>query len=282
MRVVSKYGLGKLVVLLTVAAMLFSVFGPTEASAATTSLTITKYASDKTTVLDQRTVTYQELRDGQLSDGTPIPIMGDGSTRYYHQGPVFIDDPDPETQELLRWNEAEDRNWDTKDMGAVKGTNVKDLCELVGGMAEGDTLQIKASDGFKKEYAYKNVYQYSDREGPMVVCWYKDGKYPDSGYTDGMRLVWFAEATYKEGPTDVKGLPSGYYYVFGNWDWRLAAESKYWHYYNEYPTTTGLSVQNVNALVIYSTQAPKATWYVDDSGEADFTTIQAAVTAISG
>ena len=40
-------------------------------------------------------------------------------------------------------------------MGAVKGTNVKDLCELVGGMAEGDTLQIKASDGFKKEYAYK-------------------------------------------------------------------------------------------------------------------------------
>lgn len=280
MRVVSKYGLGKLVVLLTVAAMLFSVFGPTEASAATTSLTITKYASDKTTVLDQRTVTYQELRDGQLSDGTPIPIMGDGSTRYYHQGPVFIDDPDPETQELLRWNEAEDTNWDTKDMGAVKGTNVKDLCELVGGMAEGDTLQIKASDGFKKEYAYKNVYQYSDREGPMVVCWYKDGKYPDSGYTDGMRLVWFAEATYKEGPTDVIGLPSGDYNVFGNWDWRLAAESKYWYYYNnQYPTTTGLSVQNVNALVIYSTQAPKATWYVDDSGEADFTTIQAAVTA---
>ncbi|MGI5941888.1 MAG: NosD domain-containing protein [Pelotomaculaceae bacterium] len=282
MRVVSNNGSGKLVVLLTVVAMLFTLFmfAPNDASAATTSLTITKYASDKTTVLDQRTVTYQELRDGQLSDGTPIPIMGDGSTHYYHQGPVFIDDPDPETQELLRWNEAEDRNWDNKDMGAVKGTNVKDLCELVGGMAEGDTLQIKASDGFKKEYAYKNVYQYSDREGPMVVCWYKDGKYPDSGYTDGMRLVWFAEATYKEGPTDVIGLPSGYYNVFGNWDWRLAAESKYWYYYNnQYPTTTGLSVQNVNALVIYSTQAPKATWYVDDSGEADFTTIQAAVTA---
>lgn len=187
MRVVSNNGSGKLVVLLTVVAMLFTLFmfAPNDASAATTSLTITKYASDKTTVLDQRTVTYQELRDGQLSDGTPIPIMGDGSTHYYHQGPVFIDDPDPETQELLRWNEAEDRNWDNKDMGAVKGTNVKDLCELVGGMAEGDTLQIKASDGFKKEYAYKNVYQYSDREGPMVVCWYKDGKYPDSGYTDG-------------------------------------------------------------------------------------------------
>jgi hypothetical protein len=104
--------------------------------------------------------------------------MGDGETRYYHQGPVFKDDPDPDMQELLRWNEEEDQNWDVKDMGAVKGNNVKDLCELVGGMAEGDTLQNQARDGLKKTFAYKNVYQYEDREGPMVVCWYQDGKYP--------------------------------------------------------------------------------------------------------
>jgi len=282
-RIVSKNGLGKLAVMLTVVAMLFSLcaFDLNEASAAsTTSLTIKKLASDKTTVLDQRTVTFQELREGQLSDGTTMPILGDGITHYYHQGPVFVDDPDPETQELLRWNEEEDLNWDSKDMGALKGTNVRDLCELVGGMAEGDTLQFKAIDGFKKDFAYKNVYQYSDREGPMVVCWYNNGEYPDSGFRDGMRLVWFAEATYKEGPSNIMGLPTGYYHVFGNWDWRLAAEPQYWYYYNnQYPTTTGLSVQTVSEITIFSTQTPKTTWYVDGSGEADFTTIQAAVTA---
>ena len=53
-----------------------------------------------------------------------IPVMG--MVHYYHQGPVFIDDSDPVKQEELRWNEAEDITKD-KDMGAVKGTNVKDL-----------------------------------------------------------------------------------------------------------------------------------------------------------
>ena len=113
MRVVSNNGSGKLVVLLTVVAMLFTLFmfAPNDASAATTSLTITKYASDKTTVLDQRTVTYQELRDGQLSDGTPIPIMGDGSTLLSGAGLYRRSRPE---QELLRWNEAKDRNWDNR------------------------------------------------------------------------------------------------------------------------------------------------------------------------
>ncbi|MDD2442874.1 MAG: S-layer homology domain-containing protein [Desulfotomaculaceae bacterium] len=244
--------------LLTVIFALAAVL-PQPAAAATTTLTVKKLASDGKTVLAEKTITYQELRDGKLSDGTSIPVLGDGTTRYYHQGPVFIDDPDQEIEQELRWNEAEDQNWDTKDMGALKGTNLKDLCNLVGGMAEGDTLEMKASDGFKKTFAYKNIYQYTNREGPMVICWQKDGQYPDSGYTDGMRLVWFAEATYKEG---MKDLPAGNYHVFGNWDWRLAAESQYWYFwYNgleKYPTTTGLSVQNISELIIYSTEQTAA------------------------
>ncbi|MDD2553523.1 MAG: PKD domain-containing protein, partial [Desulfotomaculaceae bacterium] len=251
-----RYGLGMLMVTLLV--MLSAVYAPPEASAATTSLTIKKLASDKTTVLEERTVTYQELEAGKLNDGTSIQVTGDGNTRYYHQGPVFVDNPDEATQEMLRWNEAEDTNWDTKDMGALKGTNVKDLCNLVGGMVPGDTLRIKATDGLTKTFAYKNVYEYTDREGPMVVCWYKDGKYPDSGYSDGMRLVWFAKATYKEGPTSIGGLPSGDYHVFGNWDWHEAADPEYWYYYmqgsEKYPTTTGLSVQYVSELTIYSNE----------------------------
>ena len=35
-------------------------------------------------------------------------------------------------------------------MGAVKGTNVKDLCDLVGGMNAGETLKIAAPDGFSR------------------------------------------------------------------------------------------------------------------------------------
>lgn len=224
---------------------------PQPATAATTSLTITKLASDGTTVLKQRTVDYTWLMEN-------MEIMGDGVTRYYHQGPVFIDDPDPKKQEELRWNEEEDTNWDTKDMGAVRGTNAKDLCELVGGMKEGDKLKFKAVDGWSRTFAYKNVYEYSDREGPIVVCWEKDGEYPDSGYSDGMRMVWFAEATEKaDGP---KG--SGLYHVFGNYDWKLAAaDPSDWYYYaGEYPTTTGLSGQMISELIIYSNEPVPATY----------------------
>jgi PKD repeat protein/DMSO/TMAO reductase YedYZ molybdopterin-dependent catalytic subunit len=232
-------GLGMFLVAFLV--MLSLVFIPANASAAgTTSLTITKLDSDGLTVLAEETVTYEWLEEN-------LPVMGDGNIHYYHQGPVFVDNSDPETQEMLRWNPKEDTNIETKDMGAVMGTNVKDLCELVGGMEEGDEIQIKAIDGFKKTFAYKNVYEYSDREGPMVICWYKDGEYPDGGYRDGMRLVWFADTLVN---------PWGYH-VFGNWDWHEAADPEYWYYYQgEYPTTTGLSVQNVSQLIIYNETAP--------------------------
>ena len=154
-------------------------------------------------------------------------------------------------------------------MGAVMGANVRDICDLVGGMQEGDRLEIIARDGFKKEFAYKNVYEYDeDREGPMVLCWYKDGMYPESGYNEGMRLVWFAAPTYKEGPTSIEELPSGDYHVFGNWDWHEAADPKYWYYYQgEYPTTTGLSVQNVSKINIYELAAPPVLTAANESNE---------------
>jgi len=241
MKRLARHGLGILMAILL--AMLPVVFAPTEASAAgTTSLTIKKLASDGKIILAERTVDYK-----WLMDPANIDVMGDGETHYYHQGPVFIDDPDEETEQMLRWNPEEDTNVLEKDMGAVKGTNVKDLCELVGGMEEGDTLTIKARDGLKKTFAYKNVYQYSDREGPMVVCWYKDGQYPDTGYNEGMRLVWFADNSVN---------PWGVH-AFGNWDWHEAADPQYWYYYigsggELYPTTTGLSVQYVSELIINS------------------------------
>ncbi len=211
--------------------------------AATTQIHLVKYANDGTTILAEKTLTYHEMED-------TLPVQGDGSTHYYHQGPVFIDDTDPSTQEQLRWNAAEDTNVQEKDIGAVKGTDLKVLCNLVGGMSSGDTVKIKATDGFTKEFAYKNVYTPPSRQGPIVITWYKDGQYPDSGYFDGMKLVFFADAS-----VNPWGL-----HAFGNYDWHESADQQYWYYYQsgdeKYPTTTGLAVKYVSDILIYSNLPP--------------------------
>jgi PKD repeat protein len=217
---------------------------------ATIAVKITKLANDGTTVLSQTVKTYQWLSSN-------LPVLGDGTTHYYLQGPVFVDDPDPDTQAMLRWNQDEDTNVQDKDMGALKGTNLTSLCGLVGGMSSGETLKVKSSDGWNMTFAYENVYQYSSREGPMVLTWYKNGQCPDSGYGEGMRLVWFADNS-----TNPWGI-----HVFGNWDWHEAADSQYWYYYNGgtlqnpnlYPTTTGLSGTYVSELIINSTLPPPPT-----------------------
>ncbi len=208
-----------------------------EAPAATTEIHITRYANDRTTLLNETTVTYQWMMDN-------LPVMGDGVTHYYHQGPVFLDDPDEATEEMIRWNAAEDTNVREKDMGAVKGTAVKDLVNLVGGMEPGDTVTIKAVDGFSKTFGYRNVYLSPDRQGPMVITWYREdeGHVPD--YSSGMRLIFFADAS-----TNLWGI-----HAFGNWDWHESADPEYYYYYSQgserYPTTTGLSVQMVSSIRI--------------------------------
>ena len=219
------------------------------ALAATTQLHIVKYANDGTTILNETTKTYQWMEAN-------LPVLGDGVTHYYHQGPVFVDDPDEAIEQQLRWNPDEDTNVLEKDMGAVKGTNLKDLCDLVGGMNAGETVKVRASDGLSMTFAYQNVYGYSPREGPMVVTWYcaglplYPGPYPDTGYSDGMRLVWFADTSVN---------PWGVH-AFGNYDWHESAAPEYWYYYvsgsEQYPTTTGLSIKYISDVLIYSDDPP--------------------------
>ncbi len=110
-------------------------------------------------------------------------------------------------------------------------------------MAAGEELKVRSSDGWNRMYAYQNVYQYSSREGPMVLTWQRDGQYPDTGYAEGMRLVWFADTSVN---------PWGVH-AFGNWDWHEAADARVLVLLSgQYPTTTGLSGQNVSDLIIYS------------------------------
>jgi len=225
------------IILLTIALVMVPV------SASTTQVHVVRYANDNTTVINETTVTYQWME-------VNLPVHGDGITHYYHQGPVFVDDPDPVTQEELRWNPAENAN--EKDQGAVKGTDLKDLCDLVGGMAPGDTVNIRASDGFSKNFEYENVYNYPDRQGPMVITWYKDGDYPDTGYSDGLKLVFYADDSVN---------PWGYH-MMGNYDWHESADQEYWYYFTDgderYPTTTGLSVKYISDIKIFSQDAPPA------------------------
>jgi hypothetical protein len=208
-------------------------------SAATTQVHIVKYASDNTTVINETSVTYQWME-------TNLLVMGDGKTHYYHQGPVFVDDADPVREEQLRWNAAEDTNVQEKDMGAVKGTDLKDLCDLVGGMTPEDVVKIKADDGFTKIFTYENVYTPASRQGPMVITWYHAGEGYVPDYRTGMRLVFFADNS-----TNPWGI-----HAFGNNDWHQSAAPGYWYFYQQgnekYPTTTGLSVQYVSDILIYS------------------------------
>jgi hypothetical protein len=206
-------------------------------SAATTSLHIQK-TDGMGNVLSDKYVDYTWME-------TNLPVYGDGTTHYYHQGPVFVDNAED------RWNAAEDKNVLEKDMGAVKGTSLKDLCDLAGGMDPGDTVTLKAGDGFSKTFAYQNVYEPQSRQGPMVITWYRqdEGYVPD--YRTGMRLVFFADSSVN---------PWGIH-AFGNWDWHESADPSSYYFYvqgsERYPTTTGLSVQDVSGITIKS-PLPKA------------------------
>ena len=252
--------------------LLCAVLSSSPASGATTEVRVVKYAADGYTVLAEKRVDYHWMEAN-------LPVYGDGMTHYYHQGPVFVDDPED------RWNPPEDTNcYPEKDMGAVKGTNVKDLCDLVGGMEEGNYVVVRAADGLSRPFAYKNVYNYGLREGPIVLTWYVDGlslypekSYPDTGYSDGMRLVWFADTSVN---------PWGEH-IFGNWDWHESADEEYWYFYygsptEMYPTTTGLSVKYISEILIYSqeeplgsigiTSRPAGAIVVLDGMETDYTT----------
>ena len=205
------------------------------AIAATTQIHVVKYANDGTTILSETTKTFQWLEAN-------LPVLGDGTTPYSHQGPVFLDDPANEDHEQeLRLNPEENVN--IQDQGAVKGTNLKDICNLVGGMNAGETLKLKASDGLTRKFAYENVYEYPSQQGPMVVTWYWNGNYVNGSYSSGMKLVFFADD-----------------YIMGNYDWHESSDSQYWYYYvdgsEKYPTTTGLSVKYISDVLIYSDDAP--------------------------
>jgi len=222
----------------------------TAATAATETITITKYAADGTTVLAQKIITY-----GQME--ATLPVHGDGETHYYFQGPTF--DPDN------LWDPDETIN--LKNKGAIKGTDIKDLVDLVGGAEPGDQIEILAEDNYGDAFPYDNVYNPDPGQGKMVVAWYTKNAgdahdlYPDGAYVpefgDGMQLIFLAQTTNGDGK-----------HVFGHDDMRdyLAEENRhyFWDGGIQYPSSNGTSIKYISQINVYS-QAPEP-WSIDVTG----------------
>ncbi|MCX6693138.1 MAG: PEGA domain-containing protein [Methanomicrobiales archaeon] len=218
-------------------------------AAATTSVDIIKYASDRTTVVNRTTVTATWMESN-------LPVQGDGKTEYYLQGPVFINDQVPSQEEEYRWNRAENVNVLENSVGAVRGTALSDLVALVGGMGPGDRVNVEGAGETVQSFSYGNVMAPNPRQGTIVLAWFCAGVGYVPGYEEGMRLVFFPDTS-----VNPWGLP-----IFGNWDWHESAEDDQWVFhvqgYERYPETTSLAVEEVSRIVIYSRQEPPATLHI--------------------
>ena len=205
------------------------------AAGPTTNLTVTKI-SGTGDIIAEETVDYLWMQSN-------LPVQGDGVTHYYHQGPVFSDDKE------AAWDRNETQNY--KDHGAVMGTDVADLCNVVGGAKPGDQIMVKAKDGYHVEFPYENVYTPDPRQGPMVVTWYNgedatSGErggvgYPPEDYYSGMRLIFFADNS-----TNTDGK-----HVYGNWDMHETMPGTVQHFFDLMPSTNGYTVKGVDEIRIY-------------------------------
>lgn len=171
-----------------------------------------------------------------------LPVHGDGMTIYSFQGPTF------DTADL--WNPAEDKNTE-KVWEAPMGTAICDLCDLVGGMQEGDELRMTATDGYVVELMYENIYTPKEKQGTAILAWEtkKEGFVPE--YTGGPALFFLAPD-----------------HVFGSQDMKECTDPGYWRYYwcsgTAYPAASGLAVRNVEKMEIYP--RVQAEWELNLSG----------------
>ncbi|WP_062399811.1 hypothetical protein [Methanogenium cariaci] len=90
-------------------------------------LTIVKYANDGVTEISNVTFTWDWMADN-------LPVYGDGETEYKFEGLCFPPN-DP-------WDMAETYPGGFKISEAIKGTSIRELCDLAGGMDPRNRDQI--------------------------------------------------------------------------------------------------------------------------------------------
>ncbi len=200
---------------------------------------IVKYAEDGTTTLNEMTVDYLWMQEN-------LDVIGDGTTVYRYEG--ITNNPDDV------WDADETYPGGYKIANAVKGTQIQDLCDLVGGMGAGTEIVLIAEDGYETILPYSSIYTnpaVQERQGDAILAWWGDGKYVP-GYADGMRLFF---------------TPGGDN-IYGQWDMHETLASNYWHYYYsgnvQYPSCAGLSSKNITEIKIYS--VPEGDWTLELDG----------------
>jgi DMSO/TMAO reductase YedYZ molybdopterin-dependent catalytic subunit len=204
-------------------------------------LRIVKYGEDGKTIIAEKTVDYKWMEAN-------LEVIGDGKTVYKFEG--ITNDPNDV------WDPAETYPGGFKIANAVKGTRIRDLCELVGGMGAGTETVLVAKDGYETRLPYSSIYtdpSVQERQGDAILAWWADGKYvPD--YVDGMRLFF---------------TPGGDN-VYGQWDMHETLPEQYWHYYYgdgvQYPSCAGLATKWITELRVYS--IPLGDWTLELDGTA--------------
>ena len=199
---------------------------------------IVKYAEDGATVLQEKTVDYMWME-------SELDVIGDGETIYRFEG--ITNNPDDV------WAADGSYPGGFKIEDAIKGTRVRDLCELVGGMGTGTEIVFVAKDGWETRLPYSSIYtdpSVQERQGDAVLAWFANGKYvPD--YRDGMRLFFTPENL-----------------VYSQWDMHETLPESYWHYYYgggvQYPSCAGLSAKYITEIRLYS--VPEGDWTFELDG----------------
>ncbi len=201
-------------------------------------LHILKYGTDGITVINETYVDYTYMESN-------MPVIGDGTTAYKFEGLTM----DPSNL----WDPEETYPGGYKISNIVKGTRVRDLAELVGGMDSGTTITFVASDGFETTLPYSSIYTnpaVQARQGDAIIAWWGDGQYVPN-YADGMRLFF---------------TPDGDH-VYGHWDMHETLPSQYWRYNFQdniqYPSSAGLSAKFVTTIKVYSSLESEWTLELD-------------------
>ena len=209
-------------------------------SETSTPLTIVKYADDGVTELSNVTVTWEWMAEN-------LPIYGDGVTEYKFEGICFPPN-DP-------WDMAETYPAGFKVSEQIKGTSIRELCDLAGGVDTGTEVKFVATDGWISKFPYEVICEPADCVGEPVLAWYSagwGGPMPD--YADGFRLFFVTDD-----------------HIFGQKDMYEGIPYQYWHYNSELPSCAGLSAKRVTRIELTTYADP--TW--------DLTTIGAIPAELS-
>ncbi|MFW9915271.1 MAG: hypothetical protein ACFFGZ_06635 [Candidatus Thorarchaeota archaeon] len=96
-------------------------------------------------------------------------------------------------------SQYENRFGNMRGYGLYKGVTMALVIEIVGGMQEGDSLLVTASDGYWQRFSYYNVYPGTDwknAQGDMVLAYsHNNTEVPD--WEDGYRLAFLpSDGTY--------------------------------------------------------------------------------------